>query len=271
MLPAVELQKIYWGDAPGAFIAAHMLYSIATHGGHVLASTDGNTVTGIVIGLLGMNTDHPLPHRLHIYSKRMIVSPDYRNQGLGRHLKFAQRAVALQQGIKRVVWTFDPLLAPNAHLNLRKLGCISRQYHHNYYGTNNTGGLSPDGTSDRLYLEWPIEDDAIQRRAEGTFTGPTLDDLLADGTTVLNPSDHHTSPYPIPGEYQPNHNGPALIEIPRQFQSIQQHHPDLARLWRRHIRATLAEKIRSGFQVVDFVSGDYHGANRSFYVLTQQN
>ena len=130
MAAAVDLQQVYWGSDSGSVIPAHMLFSLAAHGGHVLAALDGDKQVGVLVGLLGADTDamrdDPAISHLYIYSKRMVVLPDYRGRGLGTQLKLAQRDFALSQGIERVVWTFDPLLAPNAHLNLRKLGGISR-------------------------------------------------------------------------------------------------------------------------------------------------
>ena len=45
-----------------------------------------------------------------------------RGAGVGRHLKEMQRSVLARRGIKRVLWTFDPLQARNAHLNFNRLG-----------------------------------------------------------------------------------------------------------------------------------------------------
>jgi predicted GNAT superfamily acetyltransferase len=77
---------------------------------------------------------------LQLFSKRMVVLPEYRGQGIGYRLKLAQRDFAIEQGIRLVVWTFDPMLAPNAHLNIRKLGVVCHTYYENYYGTSSEGG-----------------------------------------------------------------------------------------------------------------------------------
>jgi predicted GNAT superfamily acetyltransferase len=157
MHEAVELQKTYWGTDLESVVPAHMLFSLATSGGHVIAAFDGDKMIAVVIGFLGTDIQEPTRPamaNLRIVSKRMIVLPEYRGQGVGYKLKKRQREFAMRQGIRLVTWTFDPLLTANAHLNIRKLGAISTSYFEDYYGTSNEGGLSRTGSSDRLLVEW---------------------------------------------------------------------------------------------------------------------
>jgi predicted GNAT superfamily acetyltransferase len=53
---------------------------------------------------------------------------------VGFALKLAQRAMSLDQGIQVVRWTFDPLVARNAHFNLSKLGAHCDRFRRNFYG-----------------------------------------------------------------------------------------------------------------------------------------
>ena len=48
----------------------------------------------------------------------------FRNAGLGRRLKLAQREDALKRGIRLMEWTFDPLEIKNAFFNIEKPGAI---------------------------------------------------------------------------------------------------------------------------------------------------
>jgi predicted GNAT superfamily acetyltransferase len=83
----------------------------------------------------------------------LAVLPEYRNGGLGRRLKLAQRDDALARGFDRMEWTFDPLEIKNAHLNLVRLGAIVRRYIRDFYGPSTSllqGGLP----TDRLVAEW---------------------------------------------------------------------------------------------------------------------
>jgi predicted GNAT superfamily acetyltransferase len=81
------------------------------------------------------------------------VRNSFRNHGLGRRLKLAQRDDALAQGYELLEWTFDPLEIKNAHLNLVRLGALARRYSANHYGYSSSplqGGLP----TDRLVAEW---------------------------------------------------------------------------------------------------------------------
>src|SRR5437660_8839689 len=83
----------------------------------------------------------------------LAVRSCYRNLGLGRRMKLAQRDDALARGFELMEWTFDPLEIKNAYLNLEKLGAIARRYNINQYGMSSSalqGGLP----TDRLVAEW---------------------------------------------------------------------------------------------------------------------
>jgi predicted GNAT superfamily acetyltransferase len=83
----------------------------------------------------------------------LAVRDSWRNHGLGRRLKLAQRDDAIQKGFELIEWTFDPLEIKNAHLNLARLGAIARRYSVNHYGDSSSplqGGLP----TDRLVAEW---------------------------------------------------------------------------------------------------------------------
>ncbi len=69
-------------------------------------------MVGVLIGFLGTNaeeTERPAMANLQMVSKRMVVLPEYRGQGIGYNLKVVQRDLSIRQGIRLVTWTFDPL------------------------------------------------------------------------------------------------------------------------------------------------------------------
>ena len=268
MVPVVDLQRTYWGEEDGALVPSHMLFSLAAHGGHVLAATDGNGLAGMVMGILGseaVESGLPAAECLYIYSKRMVVSQKYRNQGLGSRLKFAQREYSLGQGITKVVWTFDPMLTPNAHLNLHKLGGMSRSYREDYYGTT-TAGLSPDGTSDRLYLEWMLNDEGVAARAAGEWVDKSLADYQDAGAVLVNPATFDNG-QALPGEILDDDAELILVETPTNYVVLLDEQPSLARTWRLHSRDTLGTRIKAGYAVRDFVSQVADGVRRGYYVL----
>ncbi len=85
----------------------------------------------------------------------------HRNRGLGEQLKWEQRREALSRGIRRMEWTFDPLVISNAFLNIHRLGAISRAYLVDFYGVSSSrlqGGLP----TDRLLAEWELDSPRVE-------------------------------------------------------------------------------------------------------------
>jgi predicted GNAT superfamily acetyltransferase len=102
----------------------------------------------------------------YLHSHHLAVLPAWRNGGVGRRLKLAQRDDALARGIELIEWTFDPLEIKNAHLNIARLGAIARRYRHNFYGHTSSplqGGLP----TDRLVAEWWLKSDRVERILRG--------------------------------------------------------------------------------------------------------
>jgi predicted GNAT superfamily acetyltransferase len=92
----------------------------------------------------------------------LAVLPEYRNAGLGRRLKLAQREDALQRGFDLMEWTFDPLEIKNAHLNIVRLGAIARRYMPDFYGPS-TSPLQGGLPTDRLVAEWWLRSARVRR------------------------------------------------------------------------------------------------------------
>jgi predicted GNAT superfamily acetyltransferase len=95
----------------------------------------------------------------------LAVREPYRNLGLGRRLKLAQRDDALARGFELMEWTFDPLEIKNAYLNIERLGAIVRRYTINQYGFSSSplqGGLP----TDRCVAEWWLNSARVCRLLE---------------------------------------------------------------------------------------------------------
>lgn len=273
MRQAVELQKQYWGDDPESVIPAHMLFSLANYGGHVLAAFDGPRLVGILIGFLGTSgdePDRPAMANLQYVSKRMVVLPEYRGQGIGYHLKREQRRLAMKQGVRLITWTFDPLLALNAHLNIRKLGAISSEYLQDYYGTEDEGGLTTLGSSDRLLAEWWVTSRRVEERFGGTRGDLSLSHYLEAETVIANLSTFNAAGLPQPPDdiRMPN-TSLCLMEIPVHYPVIVRDDPALAQRWRLHTRDLFLHLFTLGYVVTDFIHESYEGRDRALYLLSQ--
>lgn len=273
MREAVELQKTYWGDDLESVVPAHMLFSLATSGGHVIAAFDGDKMVAVLIGFLGTDVQEqtrPAMANLRIVSKRMIVLPDYRGQGVGYKLKKRQREFAIRQGIRLVTWTFDPLLATNAHLNIRKLGAISTSYLENYYGTSNEGGLSRTGSSDRLMVEWWVTNRRVEERLNGSRGLINLNQYLEADTPIINASILDNSGLIIPSEtFELPTGSLGLVEIPVTYDALIRDNMPLAIRWQKHIREVMQSLLVKGYIVTDFVRSTLDNRDRAFYLFSQ--
>jgi len=270
---AVELQKVYWGTDGDALVPMHMLHSLSNHGGNILGAYDGDTMIGFVMGFIGTDIDYdsvdarPAMANLLIMSKRMVVLPEYRGQNIGYRLKMAQRDVAMKQAIRLVTWTFDPLLAPNAHLNIRKLGGVVQQYKADYFGATDQPSLQ----ADRLVVEWWVSHQRVKERAKGDGSALTLEQYFSVNAPVVNRADISSDLFQPQGMTDVPDSTFALIEIPPNFREIDKHDGGLAQAWRDHIREVFQKMFAGGYMVTDFVRGDFEGKNRTFYLLSHHS
>ena len=144
----VVLQLEVWGYSDGDLIPRRVFLVAQRIGGQVIGAFDGETIIGFAMALPGFRGGQG-----YLHSHMLAVLPEYRNAGLGRRLKLAQRDDALARGFDLMEWTYDPLEIKNAHLNIARLGAISRRYKADFYGPSSSplqGGLP----TDRLYAEW---------------------------------------------------------------------------------------------------------------------
>lgn len=267
---AEALQRLVWDD-PSTVIYAHMLISLGRNGGSVLGAFDGDILIGVLISYLGLEDpegDRPAMANLKLVSQRMAVMPAHRDAGIGYELKVAQRKLAQRLGIRLVTWTFDPLISRNAHLNIRKLGAIVREFHRDIYGAG-PGPLTTFGSSDRLLVEWWVTNNRVEQRIEAKRAGLTLTQYLAGNSTILNLAGPALRGYiqPTATPLQPEGNL-VLAEIPANIYDIRDDDPDLAVAWRDHVREVFEKLFSSNYVMTDFVRGEHDGRVRTFYVFS---
>ena len=99
------------------------------------------------------------------HSHRLAVSPAARGLGLGARMKWFQRDWCLARGITRVRWTYDPLRAINAGLNIGVLGATASEYLVDYYGP--MPGINAGLPSDRIMTVWQLDAPSVAARAAG--------------------------------------------------------------------------------------------------------
>lgn len=154
---AVRLQKTVWGFEDLELLPLRLFVVATKVGGQVIGAYEGLRMVGFLLAIPGLKKGADN----YLHSHMMGVLPDYRNAGVGRMLKLAQREEALARGVKLIEWTFDPLELKNAYFNMERLGAVVRRYVLNQYGTTTShlhGGLP----TDRCVAEWHIDSERVR-------------------------------------------------------------------------------------------------------------
>jgi len=241
----VQLQRETWGQDYTDTVPASILKVSQMVGGvSAGAFTDDDELVGFVYGLTGLRDG-----RIMHWSHMLAVKPEYRDHGVGRRLKEYQREVLGRMGVEMIYWTFDPLVARNAHLNLTRLGAKVDEYVADMYGDTGSD-LHAFGT-DRFIVSWPVSNGNVEPREvprawraapvapKGTENG--ADELLARLRGV-----------PL-----------VRIEIPADVESMP---VGEARAWRAATRPSFVWLLARGYRVAGFMT---EGRRRSYYVLAR--
>ena len=142
--------RVFGYSRPDFGLNPNLLSALAQNGGSAVgAYSESDRLVGFAYGFAGL--DHH--GRSFHYSQAAVVDDAWQGRGIGRTLKLAQRDIALGWGQTAMRWTFDPLLARNAHFNFCSLGAEGVAYAPDYYGREGT---------DRIVVEW-----SLTRAADG--------------------------------------------------------------------------------------------------------
>ena len=162
----VDLQREVFGLPDVEISPVRHLIVSKNAGGFILGAFADDELVGFVLSVPAFLRDAQA-----FYSHMTAVKKDFQGSGIGARLKWAQRAEALNRGVKFLKWTFEPWKALNAYFNLEKLGAVVSEYHPNFYGidyaTYSTGSESIGLASDRLFAEWHLESDKVVSLAAG--------------------------------------------------------------------------------------------------------
>ena len=180
------------------------------------------------------------------------------NLGLGRRLKNHQREVVRELGGVIIYWTYDPLVARNAHLNFNRLGVYIAEYVDDMYGTTDSvlhGGMA----TDRFVVAWPTRDEEA-------------DTLLAEARRAVDSADCRQAAVATP-EWIAGTAGKSIlpqhvrIEIPADAETLLATSPRDAIAWRSSVRSAMHWGLSAGYTVNGFYLDD--AAERGYYLLTQ--
>jgi len=129
-------------------IDAGTLRALQQSGNYAVGFFDDGRMVGASVAFFG----EPSTRSMHSHITALL--PEFRGRGWGRELKEHQRQWALGHGVGNVTWTFDPLVARNAHFFLSVLGARVTGYAVNQYGI--FGGGDAGDESDRLDVKWAL-------------------------------------------------------------------------------------------------------------------
>jgi len=267
MSEAFELQKVVWRlHNYNDCIPEHMLLAVKQAGGIVLGAYGANMLVGFLLAIPAITKEDGLHHYSHILG----VHPEWTCKDIGFSLKKAHRDIALSKGIKKIIWTYDPLLGQNARLNIGKLGAVAKNYQVDYYGEDMGGSdLTTGMPSDRFLAEWYIESKRVCEKLEFPDKFEDITDI--DGLEPINSVIIADDGEPVMTDYKPeNTKERILIEIPGNFQAIFDKNKEAAKTWRLKSRDMFTDCFDSGYTVAGFFQRTESDIKRNYYLLERE-
>ena len=238
---AIELQRLTWGRSFREVVPEAILKISQRIGGVAAgAFAENGEMLGFVYGMTGL-----YEARVIHWSHMLAVRADARDRGLGTRLKQYQRELVRAAGVQWMYWTFDPLVARNAHRNFNGLGVTVREYVPDMYA--DTGSELHAFGTDRFIVALHVDAPPVQRGTQ------------ASSTIVRAPTLNDCSPEDLDAALQ--RGGPVRIAVPFDVEIVS---IDEGRVWRARTRAAFLAALGRGYEVSGFQRGD----DRCFYVLT---
>lgn len=252
----VDLQIQVWGFPAKDAVPFNQLHAAHEWGGQVLIALDGAQMVGFCYGFAGRHGSQPA-----LCSHMLAVLPGYRGREIGVGLKVAQARWAIANGYDLITWTYDPLEALNASLNIARLGGIARQYLVDHYGAM-PDGLNRGMPSDRLLLEWHLRQPRVSQILAGEPSGDSSGPTPWTAPAPRAESPFRTEPAALTG------HDVRRIEIPRSIQRLKQSDPAAALRWRLQVREQMQGALAAGYTVTGVRTIDQ---DRAEYLLTKED
>ncbi|HSH46616.1 MAG TPA: GNAT family N-acetyltransferase [Longimicrobiales bacterium] len=233
------LQREVWGQHFRDLVPGSVQQVTQELGGVVSGAFHDGRLVGFVFGMTGLREG-----RLTHWSDMLAVTATHRGTGLGRRLKLHQREVLLERGVRHMLWTFDPLVARNAYLNLSVLGTTVREYRRDVYGETDSPLHDGLGT-DRLLAEWDLDSDRVRDHIQRDGPPPP-----PDPAPLVNPPDT-SGPLPRAGAVEiPAGERRIAVAVPADIMSLKARAPDVAREWRFNVRQAMESAFSEGYMAV---------------------
>lgn len=249
-----RLQKEVWGSVR---VGSEALQVTQKYGGVVLGAIAKGKLLGFLFAFLGRYHGRAVH-----WSHMMAVEKRHRDLGLGFRMKLAHRKLALQEGIKSICWTYDPLQSRNAALNIARLAARVEEYVPDCYG-HFPSVIEKGLSSDRFVVNWQIGSARVARCLSGPVSRPINLNLPR-----INETGRNEEGFIVNREISFSFTEPRLLlEIPTNTDEMRIRALKLARQWRLETRRMFLRAFESGCRVLDFVTTGTGGDRRAFYVL----
>jgi predicted GNAT superfamily acetyltransferase len=206
----------------------------------------------------GTSAAPPRPEVFH-WSHMLAVHPSVRDLGLGRRLKAFQRELLLSIGVTTMEWTFDPLEARNANLNLNILRAEVAEYVEDMYKGEEGSELARGIGTDRFIVSWRLAGEPVRAAADrGWRTEDAIDERFTGAPQVASADLAAAGGPPLPDERR------VAVEVPARIQELKEADPARALAWRLGTRRAFETFLGRGYRVISFFRD---ATGRCFYGL----
>jgi predicted GNAT superfamily acetyltransferase len=261
---ACAVLRTVWGIGPGQNfdVSRHLLRAFG-HGGNYQF---GAYPVGAdrPIGASVCFFTEPLGAAMHSHITGVLTGTA--GKGVGSALKWHQRQWALERGLSRISWTYDPLVARNSFFNLTRLGARPEAYFVDFYGLMDDGP-NRGQPSDRLEIVWELTSASTLAAERATLIGgtgpkgPDIDALTGAGAAVVLAVGPDGAP--VPGRPPPTGATTILLGIPTDIEHVRRIDPELALAWRHELRAALSLLMaNSSWAVTGFAKSGWYQLQR---------
>ncbi|WP_159502003.1 GNAT family N-acetyltransferase [Microbacterium sp. 18062] len=199
------LSQVWDGDRSG--MPPNLLRALSSAGEYTAGLFVGERMVGASVAFFA----EPAARSMHSHITGVLG--EFRGHGLGTLLKRHQQEWALARGVGRITWTFDPLVARNAHVNLTVLGTRAVEYLVNQYGPMDDGVNRGDET-DRILVSWEL--------ASASAAPPRPDQVVA------------------------------VVAVPADIEAVRREAPVEAATWRHTVREQLQGHLAAGLVIGGF-------------------
>jgi predicted GNAT superfamily acetyltransferase len=233
------LAQVWRRDDGQPPLPPELAWAFAHSGNYVALATAGDTAVAAALGFRGEDRDGA-----HLHSHIAGVLPGWQGAGVGYLIKQHQRSWAMEHGLDRVTWTFDPLVSRNAYFNVVKLGARLTRYYVDFYGRMDDGINDGDET-DRCLVTWRLSSAQATAAAAGRGEPADVAAIRAAGAADLLVAGDDGSP-----QLSLSDADIRLVQVPGDVVGLRRRDPACAQAWRRALRRALVPAFEEGLEIV---------------------